>query len=88
MKKNVKALAFLACGVLAVGAVAVAANGNEAVTASANNAVITMIDGASIRVPDATGAAAGEDQYVNDGLRFTAKIDKTTYDIIFLNTIN
>ena len=80
MKKNVKALAFLACGVLAVGAVAVAANGNEAVTASANNAVITMIDGASIRVPDATGAAAGEDQYVNDGLRFTAKIDKTTYD--------
>ncbi len=80
MKKNVKALAFLACGVLAVGAVAVAANGNEAVTASANNAVITMIEGASIRVPDATGAAAGEDQYVNDGLRFTAKIDKATYD--------
>ena len=79
MKKNVKALAFLACGVLAAGAVALAVGDNN-VTASAADEVITMYEGASIRVPEATGAAAGEDQYVNDGLRFTAKIDKTTYD--------
>ena len=73
-KTTVKTLAFLACGVLTVGALALNTN-----TAYANEPVIPtieMLDGASVRIPDLTT----EGTYVNNGLRFTAKINKATYD--------
>ena len=77
-KTTVKIVGLLACGALTAGAFAL--NVNEPVTAYANEIpTIAMVDGASVRVPDIK--MIGENAtYANNGLRFTAKINKATYD--------
>ena len=77
-KTTVKIVGLLACGALTAGAFALNVN-TPAIAYADEIPTIAMLEGASVRVPDIK--MIGENAtYTNNGLRFTAKINKDTYD--------